>query len=986
VEFIEAARSKISELRKLLEEQKSDAGDLLILVSIVEYYSSLKSLAEKAGEETVFRICFGSEEILSSVLCDRFPDPTPPLQAVREALEALQNHVDAMVNQTENPDAPQAAIARLFEILEVPVVQLDRGNVILDMLATPPASAGDNPEAPTSQEPAAVAGSETNAKPAPEPATTAPAAPAAGQPEMIEVTTGLPDVFEDADLYKEFVFECNEHLETIEEKILDLEDNPQDIDLINEIFRPIHSMKGGAGFLSLSGMSKLAHVTETMLDRCRKQTIPITPQLVELCLRSVDCLKQMIANLTMAVEAADPGAVSVEEIVIGPVMRDIQQLLDGSCATTAPPSIPATPVAPIPAAKPAPETRKAAAPAPETGDIKDPEWASTGLPASFGDSDDIDLFKRFIIQCNEHLETIEGKILNLENDPKNEELINEIFRAMHSIKGDSSFLSLDAIGMIAHDTETLLARCRKKEIACTARVIELCLQSADLLKQMSNNVMAAIESGKPEEHQTDPIVFGPVRKAIARFLENPEAEEKPRREGPPPRLGDVLVETGDITQDDLSEALALQDMPIGEILVRTGKTTPDKVDKALAKQQEAGGAGAAGIAARAIKVDTEKIDLLVNLVGELVIIEAQVAQMAAHGHIGNGNTQIWEKNLSQLGKITKELQDRSMSLRMMPIKQTFQKMTRLVRDASHKMNKKVNLVLAGEDTELDKNVVEQIGDPLVHMLRNSVDHGIESAEVRRSLGKPEVGTINLDAYYQGDRIMIRVADDGKGLDRDVLIAKAVENGVVREGEILSDQEAFNLIFMAGFSTAKEVTDISGRGVGMDVVRRNIEKLRGQIFTESEKGRGTTITISLPLTLAIIDGMVVKVGKEEFIIPTASIQESLRPRKQDISTVTKRGEMVNVRGSLVPLVRLYQLWNIKPRSENPCDSLVVIVENKGQRGCLMVDELVGQQQIVIKSLGEQFGEVKGIAGATILGSGRVGLILDVDGLLARAMNG
>ncbi|MFP4579412.1 MAG: chemotaxis protein CheW [Candidatus Sumerlaeia bacterium] len=1010
-EFAQKALETIEKLAGELISLDNNTADLAALVAIVEYYSTLKDLAEKSGENTSFQICFGSEETLSSVLCDRFDDPAPAIMAVKDAMGVLKEYMEGIADGKENAEACQPKIQKLFELLEVPVVQLEKTNVVDALFGEAenesPVEEAPKPESPEAPVEAIV---ETPLPiPEPEPAPTAPPQtapkPAAAQPEVMEVTNGLPEDLEDVDLYKEFVFECSEHLETIEEKILDLEDNPTDIDLINEIFRPIHSMKGGAGFLSLTGMNKLAHITETLLDRCRKQTIPVTPQLVELCLRSVDCLKQMIANLTQVTESSTPQNESAPDIVIGPVMRDIQALLDNpegspapapaqaapAVAASAAPSANAAGGAAIPAAVAAPTQAPVMSndPKEEDGDLNDPNWASTGLPETFGDPDDIELFRRFLLQCNEHLETVESKILSLENNPEDEELINEIFRAMHSIKGDSSFLSLDVIGKLAHDTETILDRCRKKTIPCSGRVIELCLQSADLLKRMVNNLAEALEQEKPEEFKTDPVVYGHVLKAINTFLNSPSGRgEAPPPSTRPPRLGDVLIQEGSLTEADLEEALALQEMPLGEILVKTGKASADQVEKALSKQKEAGGAGAGGVAARAIKVDTEKIDLLVNLVGELVIIEAQVAQMAATAQVGNGNgsTQIWEKNVSQLGKITKELQDRSMSLRMMPIKQTFQKMTRLVRDASHKMNKKVNLVLSGEDTELDKTVVEQIGDPLVHMLRNSVDHGIESPEDRVAAGKPETGTVNLEAYYEGDRILIRVRDDGKGLDKEVLLNKAIENGLIREGENLSDEQIYNLIFAAGFSTAKEVTDISGRGVGMDVVKRNIEKLRGHIITESEKGKGTTITVSLPLTLAIIDGMVVRVGKEEFIIPTVSIQESVRPEKKDISTVTGRGEMINVRGNLVPLIRLYRTWNIEPKTEDPCDSLVVIVENKGLRGCLMVDELVGQQQIVIKNLGEQFGEVRGIAGATILGSGRVGLILDVDGILDKAING
>ncbi|MCK4773861.1 MAG: chemotaxis protein CheA, partial [Candidatus Krumholzibacteria bacterium] len=353
---------------------------------------------------------------------------------------------------------------------------------------------------------------------------------------------------------------------------------------------------------------------------------------------------------------------------------------------------------------------------------------------------------------------------------------------------------------------------------------------------------------------------------------------------------------------------------------------------------------------------------------------------------GNGQNQMLEKNISQLGKITKELQDRSMALRMMPIKQTFQKMVRLVRDSSKKMGKKVNLVMRGEDTELDKTVVEQISDPLVHMLRNCVDHGIDAPEERRASGKPETGEINLEAFYQGDQIKIRVKDDGRGLNRERIIEKAVENGLLKPDAIPADSEIYNLIFEPGFSTAEVVTDISGRGVGMDVVRRNIDKLRGKIDVLSEPGKGTSITISLPLTLAIIDGMVVRVGSETYVIPTVSIVRSIKPGAGDISTVLNRGEMLTLPSGLVPLYRMDRLYHIEDAEDDPDEAIIVIVEDEARQAGLVVDELVGRQQVVIKSLGESLKDIPGISGGAIMPDGRVGLIIDVGGLIKFANNG
>ncbi len=350
----------------------------------------------------------------------------------------------------------------------------------------------------------------------------------------------------------------------------------------------------------------------------------------------------------------------------------------------------------------------------------------------------------------------------------------------------------------------------------------------------------------------------------------------------------------------------------------------------------------------------------------------------------NGKKQKLDRQMRQLDKITRELQGMGTSLRMVPIRSTFQKMARLVRDLAKKTGKRLEFIMSGEDTELDKAVVDKIGDPLVHMVRNAVDHGIEDrVEDRRKLNKPDEARVELRAYHRGGNICIEIEDDGKGLDRDAILAKSIERGIIRDGENLSDREIFNLIFEPGFSTAKKITEVSGRGVGMDVVKRNIEALRGQVDIRSEVGKGSVFTIRLPLTLAIIDGMIVRVGKERYIIPTLSIVQSLQPQQKDLSTVLKRGEMLSLQGRLIPMHRLGRLFNHKEAEEDPTKALVVVVENNEDFAGLVVDELLGQQQIVIKSIGEIFQDIPGISGGAILADGRVGLILDVSGLVRLA---
>jgi len=377
-----------------------------------------------------------------------------------------------------------------------------------------------------------------------------------------------------------------------------------------------------------------------------------------------------------------------------------------------------------------------------------------------------------------------------------------------------------------------------------------------------------------------------------------------------------------------------------------------------------------------VKVDTTKLDNLVDMIGELVIAQSLVQQNPVFASI---HDQKLSRDFSQLKRITADLQKVSMSLRMIPIRQTFQKMIRLVRDLARKSGKRVDLAMSGEETEIDRNMVDALYEPLVHMIRNSVDHGIESPGERAGHGKSETGQIWLRAYQKGGNVVIEIEDDGQGLNREKILKKAKARGLVAEGMALSESQFDNLIFEPGFSTADQVTDVSGRGVGMDVVKRAIEKLKGKIEISSVQGKGTRFVMRVPLTLAIMDGIIIQIGGERYILPTVFVKETLRPRLEDISTVQKKGDLVTVRNTLLPLVRLYDLLQVVPQKRDPWEALVVVVENDGCQKGLMVDDLVGKQEVVIKNLGEMLKETKGVAGATIMGDGRVGLILDVHGI-------
>jgi two-component system chemotaxis sensor kinase CheA len=568
---------------------------------------------------------------------------------------------------------------------------------------------------------------------------------------------------------------------------------------------------------------------------------------------------------------------------------------------------------------------------------------------------DPELVSDFVVEAREHLEAVETQSLVLEQDPGNSEAINAVFRGFHTIKGLAGFLELTVIQEVAHEVETVLDQARNGQLAISPNVIDVVLQSADYLGQSISAVEASLR-GTPA-----PCL---------------------------PAHGALIVRIkGILSQDEepLAPKLALSS---GELLAATATTPqtamPAKVEAAAALDpkppEESAPVGEPKAGKRqestSLRVDASKLDYLMDMVGEMVIAQSLLHNETALKTAQNPRLQ---RNLVQLARTTSEVQRTAMSMRMVPIGNLFQRMARLVRDLSRKTGKQVNLETTGEDTELDKTIAEELADPLMHMVRNALDHGIEDSETRRAAGKNATASVFLGAYHQSGYIVVEVGDDGRGLDRQKILAKAVQRGLVKENAELTDAEVHNLIFEPGFSTAAQVTDVSGRGVGMDVVRKHIQKLRGRIDIHSTCGQGTRFLLKLPLTLAMIDGLVVGVGAYRYVVPIFAVREMFRPARDQIFTVENRDEMILVRGRLLPLVRLYRRFGVKPKVEDPAEALVIVTEAEGRQFCLMVDELVGKQEVVIKGLGETLKNIVGVAGGAILGDGRVGLILDMGGV-------
>jgi len=608
------------------------------------------------------------------------------------------------------------------------------------------------------------------------------------------------------------------------------------------------------------------------------------------------------------------------------------------------------------------------------------------------DPKEMDFVKGFVEEAHEHLEAIEAAVLAVERCPDDTAKIDDLFRPFHTIKGMAGFLNLRDINCLTHEVETLLDQGRKGRRSVTAGVIDLVLSVVDVLKVQIAGVGQWVAEPHSATIPQPPVaeIIDRLRAVVAGRLDPDECADEKAGARTGPRAGDAdgagdtetaafAPPAGAFTTAPAAQQMnpALSRSGIGQGGATSQPASPSPSASASTSSTAGASTGASGakVGDQSIRIDTDKLDALIDMVGELVIAQTLVSM--------SGDVAINHKlsrDVTQVTKIVRDVQELAMAMRMVPIGPTFQKMARLVRDVSRKADKQVKLTISGEDTELDKTVIQEIGDPLVHMVRNAIDHGIESPEVRRASGKPEMGQVHLHAGHEGGNILISIRDDGKGLDAAVLHAKAIEKGVIAPTDELTEQEAFALIFAPGFSTAAQVTDISGRGVGMDVVKRNIDQLRGRVEIASEKGKGTTFSIRLPLTLAIIDGMVIRVGAERFILPTITIQQSLRPLREAITSVLHRGEVLNVRGEMIPLIQLGQLFGLTGPID-PCEAMVIIAHCEGRLVGLVVEELIGQQQVVIKTLGEQFEKLQGVSGAAILGDGRVGLILEMTGLSA-----
>ncbi|EHZ4885190.1 MULTISPECIES: hybrid sensor histidine kinase/response regulator [Campylobacter] len=612
-----------------------------------------------------------------------------------------------------------------------------------------------------------------------------------------------------------------------------------------------------------------------------------------------------------------------------------------------------------------------------------------------------EILEDFLVEAFELVEQIDHDLVELEANPEDLELLNRIFRVAHTVKGSSSFLNFDVLTKLTHHMEDVLNKARHNELKITPEVMDVVLESIDMMKTLLNSIR---DNGNDTAIGLDiaPICARLTAISEGESLESvapAKAEESKEEVKEEPKAEEPEVDVNKLSDDEVEaeierllkvrkaedQARRAEKKKTQEANPAPSKPAAQAQNATAEKKVPAAGGGSSGANMdQTIRVEVKRLDHLMNLIGELVLGKNRLLKIyddVEERYDGEKFLEELNQVVSQLSIVTTDIQLAVMKTRMQPIAKVFNKFPRVVRDLGRELGKQMELEISGEETELDKSIVEEIGDPIMHMIRNSCDHGIEDPATRVANGKPEKGTVNLKAYNEGNHIVVEIADDGKGLDADVLKAKAMEKNLIteREADQMSDKEAFALIFKPGFSTAKKITNVSGRGVGMDVVKTNIEKLNGVIEIDSELGKGTVMKLKIPLTLAIIQSLLVGTQEEFYAIPLASVLETVRVPIDDIYTIEGKN-VLRLRDEVLSLVRLSDVFGVKQVLENTDQTYVVVIGVAESKLGIIVDTLVGQEEIVIKSMGEYLQNIQGIAGATIRGDGRVTLIIDVAAMM------
>ncbi|AUT60861.1 chemotaxis protein CheA [Paraburkholderia terrae] len=742
--------------------------------------------------------------------------------------------------------------------------------------------------------------------------------------------------------YQTFFDEADELLAQMEQLLLNLDVGHPDPEDLAAIFRAAHSIKGGAATFGFTALTETTHILESLLDRARNNEIVLRKDMIDTFLETKDVLSGQLADYRAS---AEPDAATAAAICAK--LEQLHKESSGAAPAAAAPAAAAPQAAAVQGHTPEHVVEQAAQAVEAAGVWADNEPAQTGAASSDA-------------AAGPHLKiTLRGV------GEKDQELLTEELGNLGRIVGQVKTGS-DITLWLESDVSS------DDIVAVCCFVID---ESQILIGRGAAPANGA-EQGAPgasEAAQTEPANAGGMASGGAGA---PAAVVQPAAAAPAPAAAQPVA------QPAVAQAAAqAAPVPAEAAIVTPAAAAAPAAPKAAPASAEGDRKARPAAAANAgegssIRVGVEKVDQLINLVGELVITQAMLAETtstfdpALHDRLFNG--------MAQLERNARDLQEAVMSIRMMPMDYVFSRFPRLVRDLAAKLGKQVELVTFGQATELDKSLIERIIDPLTHLVRNSLDHGIETVEARKAAGKDSTGQLVLSAAHHGGNIVIEVSDDGAGLRRDKILAKAAKQGIT-VSDTMTDDEVWNLIFLPGFSTAEQVTDVSGRGVGMDVVKRNIQSMGGHVEITSHAGKGSTTRIVLPLTLAILDGMSVKVGSEIFILPLNFVMESLQPRADDIYTVANGERVVRVRGEYLPLVALHEVFSVEDARTDPTQGIVTIMQTEGRRFAMLIDELVGQQQVVVKNLETNYRKVHGISAATILGDGSVALIVDVAAL-------
>lgn len=704
-----------------------------------------------------------------------------------------------------------------------------------------------------------------------------------------------------------FLDESHEHLQSLNDGLLGLEDNAEDLSILNEIFRNAHTLKGMSATMGYNKIAELTHEMEDVLDMLRKEQLAVTGDIIDTLFKCIDSLEQMINN----VANGDP-----EDLIdVSDLVAKLTAIMRGAGA-------PAATTTAAPTATPAVEST--AAPAPATD--------SANIPVELTDTE-----KNVIAEASKNgMHGIYLKVTLAESC---------------LLKSARSYMVMNALEEVGEVIRTI-PPAEDLEQEAFERSFEVILITASEEEHIQEAVMSISEI---ETAETQVIELVSVKPA-------PTPAPAPTPTPVEQKSSSTLATTTP------APVVQKSTVPVNKSTSNTGGGSQSSANQNAATQKKSH-------AGQSVRVDIEKLDTLMNLMGELVINKVRLEQIGQTHRLSE-----LTETLEQMDRVTTDLQNIVMKVRMVPVSQVFNRFPRMVRDVTKELNKEINLTIEGEDTELDRTVIDEIGDPIMHLLRNSLDHGIEMPDEREAKGKPRIGEVGLIARHEGNNVVIMVTDDGKGIDADIIRHKAVEKGLFSQEEVdaMDDADAVRIVFLPGFSTAEKISDISGRGVGMDVVKSKIESLSGQVDVETHVNEGSIFKIKLPLTLAIIQAMLVQVQAEMYAIPLASIDSTLSIQPSDISTV-QNNEVIVLRGEIIPIIRMEESLMV-PHVKDTKELFVVVVHAGDSKAGIVVDKLIGQQEIVIKTLGNLFMGLKMFSGATVLGDGRVALILDVATML------